>query len=276
MVRELILYKISSSQNLPVFHEDWEEDMGVKEKVVIITGAAAGIGAATARLFARHGAHLSLIDINEEGLRKVETDCKAQNLNVLTLKRDASMVVEIERAIDATVQRFGGIDILINNAIYRPIGPFLEIKEEDFDRGMFTNIKGYFFFGQKVVPHMLKRGGGRVINIASTFAFVGSQNLSAYCTCKGAVATMTRAMALDLGPMNIYVNAVAPGPIMTEGMKDLIEQVPSVYESRVRDVPIGRFGTPEEMAEVCLFLSSEKCSYMNGSVLVADGGYLTH
>jgi NAD(P)-dependent dehydrogenase (short-subunit alcohol dehydrogenase family) len=273
---ELILYKISASQNLPGFQEDWEEHMSVKEKVVIITGAAAGIGAATARLFAQHGAHLSLIDINEEGLKKVEADCRALNLNVLTLKRDASMVAEIERAINETVQRFGGIDILINNAIYRPIGPFLEIKEEDFDRGMFTNIKGYFFFGQKVVHHMLKRGGGRVINIASTFAFVGSENLSAYCTCKGAVATMTRAMALELGPMNIYVNAVAPGPIMTEGMKDLIERVPSVYESRIRDVPIGRFGTPEEIAEVCLFLSSEKCSYMNGTVLVADGGYLTH
>ena len=250
--------------------------MSVKDKVVIITGAAAGIGAATARLFARSGAHVSLIDIDEEGLKKVEADCKAMNPNVLALKRDASMVGEIERAINETVERFGGIDILINNAIYRAIGPFLEIKEEDFDRSLFTNIKGYFFFSQKVVPHMLKRGGGRVINIASTFAFVGSQNLSAYCTCKGAVATMTRAMALELGPMNIFVNAVAPGPIMTEGMRDLIERVPSVYESRVRDVPIGRFGTPEEIAEVCLFLASEKCSYMNGSVLVADGGFLTH
>jgi NAD(P)-dependent dehydrogenase (short-subunit alcohol dehydrogenase family) len=250
--------------------------MSVKDKVVIITGAAAGIGAATARLFARNGAHLSLIDIDEEGLRKVEADCKAGNPNILALKRDASAVAEIERTIGETVQRFGGIDILINNAIYRAIGPFLDIKEEDFDKSLFTNIKGYFFFGQKVIPHMLKRGGGRVINISSTFAFVGSQNLSAYCTCKGAVATMTRAMALELGPMNIYVNAVAPGPIMTEGMKDLIERVPSVYESRVRDVPIGRFGTPEEIAEVCLFLAGEKCSYMNGSIVVADGGFLTH
>ena len=250
--------------------------MSMKNKVVIITGAAAGIGAATARLFARNGAHLSLIDIDEEALKKVETDCKALNPNVLALKYDASMVAEIERAIRETLLRFGGIDVLINNAIYRAIGPFLEIREEEFDKSLFTNIKGYFFFAQKVVPHMLNRGGGRVINIASTFAFVGAQNLSAYCTCKGAVATMTRAMALELGSKNIFVNALAPGPIMTEGMKDLIHQVPSVYESRIRDVPMGRFGTPEEMAEMCLFLASEKCSYMNGSVLVADGGYLTH
>lgn len=247
--------------------------MGLKGKVVIITGAAAGIGAATARLFAREGADLTLIDIDEEGLKKVEAECQA---DVLALKCDASLLPEIERAITETLNRFGGIDILVNNAIYRPIGPFLEIEEEAFDRGLFTNIKGYFFFAQKVVPHMLKRGRGKIIHLASTFGFVGSQNLSAYCTCKGAVATMTRAMALELGPMKIFVNAVAPGPIMTEGMKDLIKQVPSVHESRVRDVPIGRFGTPEEVAEVCLFLASEACSYMNGSILVADGGFLTH
>ena len=183
---------------------------------------------------------------------------------------------ELDRAIKETLGRFGGIDILVNNAIFRAIGPFLEIKEDEFDRSLFTNIKGYFFFAQKVVPHMLKRGGGKVINIASTFGFVGSPNLSAYCTCKGAVVTMTKAMAVELGAMKIQVNAVAPGPIMTEGMKDLIRRVPDVYESRVRDVPMGRYGTPEEVAEVCLFLASEECSYMNGSVLVADGGFLTH
>jgi NAD(P)-dependent dehydrogenase (short-subunit alcohol dehydrogenase family) len=195
---------------------------------------------------------------------------------VLALKCDTSLLSELDRAITETLGIFGGIDILINNAIFRAIKPFLEIEEDEFDKSLFTNIKGYFFFAQKVVPHMLKRGGGRVINIASTFGLVGSLNLSAYCTCKGAVVTMTRAMALELAQKNIFVNAVAPGPIMTEGMRDLIERVPSVYESRIRDVPMGRFGTPEEMAEVCLFLASEECSYMNGSVLVADGGFLTH
>jgi NAD(P)-dependent dehydrogenase (short-subunit alcohol dehydrogenase family) len=251
-------------------------DMNLNGKVVIITGAAAGIGAATARLFARRGASLTLLDIDEEGLRKVETECKAAGAGVLALACDASLLPELDRAIKETLRRFGGIDILVNNAIFRAIGPFLEIKEDEFDRSLFTNIKGYFFFAQKVVPHMLKRGGGKVINIASTFGFVGSPNLSAYCTCKGAVVTMTKAMAVELGAMKIQVNAVAPGPIMTEGMKDLIQRVPDVYESRVRDVPMGRYGTPEEVAEVCLFLASDACSYMNGSVLVADGGFLTH
>jgi len=250
--------------------------MSLKGKVVILTGAAAGIGAATAKLFSRRGANLTLLDIDGEGLKKVEADCRALGAAVLALKCDTSLLSELDRAIAETLGRFGGIDLLINNAIFRAIKPFLEVEEDEFDRSLFTNIKGYFFFTQKVVPHMIKRGGGRVINIASTFGFVGSPNLSAYCTCKGAVVTMTRAMALELAAKKIFVNAVAPGPIMTEGMKDLIERVPGVYESRVRDVPMGRFGTPEEIAEVCLFLASEECSYMNGSVLVADGGFLTH
>ncbi|MFQ6110888.1 MAG: SDR family NAD(P)-dependent oxidoreductase [Nitrospinota bacterium] len=250
--------------------------MSLSGKVAIITGAAAGIGAATARLFARRGANLVLLDIAEEGLKKVESDCRASGSGVLALRCDTSLLPELDRAIAETLRRFDGIDILVNNAIFRAIKPFLEVEEDEFDKSLFTNIKGYFFFAQKVVPHMLKRGGGRVINIASTFGFVGSLNLSAYCTCKGAVVNMTRAMALELAEKNIYVNAVAPGPIMTEGMRELIERVPSVHESRIRDVPMGRFGTPEEVAEVCLFLASEECSYMNGSVLVADGGFLTH
>jgi NAD(P)-dependent dehydrogenase (short-subunit alcohol dehydrogenase family) len=250
--------------------------MDLNGKVVIISGAAAGIGAATARLFAQRGASLTLLDIDAENLARVEDECRAAGAGVLALTCDTSLLPELDRAVSETLQRFEGIDILINNAIFRAIGPFLEIGEEDFDRSLFTNIKGYYFFAQKVVPHMLTRGGGKVINIASTFAFVGAPNLSVYCTCKGAVVTMTKAMALELGSMGITVNAIAPGPIMTAGMKDLIQRVPSVHDARVSYVPMGRFGTPEEIAEGCLFVASDACSYMNGSVLTLDGGYLTH
>jgi len=250
--------------------------MSLNGKVVIITGPAAGIGAAAAKLFASEGAKLCLLDVDEINLKKVEADCRELGADVLALKCDVSLLPEIDNAIAEVIQQFEGIDILVNNAIFRAIKPFLEVEEDDFDQALFTNIKGYFFFVQKVVPHMIERQGGRVINIASTFGFVGSSNLSAYCTCKGAVVNMTRAMAFELAGDNIFVNAVAPGPIMTEGMSELIQRVPSVHDSRVKDVPMGRFGTPEEIAQVCLFLASDKCSYMNGSVLVADGGFLTH
>jgi len=250
--------------------------MHLEGKVVLITGAAAGIGAATARLFARNGAALALVDLDEKGLARVASECRASGAEVLALNRDASLVREIDRVLDETVGRFQGLDILINNAIYRAIRPCLEIEEEEFDQSLFTNIKGYFFLAQRAVPHMIQRGEGRIINMASTFGLVGSHNLSVYCTCKGAVINMTRAMALELAPKNIYVNAVAPGPIMTEGVEDLVRRMPSVYDARVRDTPMGRFGTPEEVAEVCLFLASRECSYMNGSILVADGGFLTH
>ena len=159
--------------------------MDLSGKGVIITGAAAGIGAATARLFARRGAGLALLDIDEEGLRKVEPDCRSSGAKVFALRCDTSLLPELDRAIRETLNRLEGIDILINNAIFRAIGPFLEIKEDEFDRSLFTNIKGYFFFAQKVVPHMLKRGGGKVINIASTFGFVGSPSLSALLHLQG-------------------------------------------------------------------------------------------
>jgi len=250
--------------------------MKLEGKVVIITGAAAGIGAATAQLFARNGASLVLVDLDEKGLAQTAAKCRAPGAEVLALNLDVSLVREIDRVLDETVGRFQGLDILINNAIYRAIKPCLEIEEEEFDQSLFTNIKGYFFMAQRAVPHMLQRGEGRIINMASTFGFVGSPNLSVYCTCKGAVINMTRAMALELASKNIYVNAVAPGPIMTEGVEDLVRRMPSVYEARVQDTPMGRFGTPEEVAEVCLFLASRECTYMNGSILVADGGFLTH
>lgn len=250
--------------------------MGLEGKVAIITGAAAGIGAAAARLFAQNRAQLSLIDIDAKGLEGVASECRGYGTEVLALDCDVSLLKEIDRVLAETLERFGGLDILINNAIYRAIKPCLEIQEEEFDQSLFTNIKGYFFLAQKAVPHMERRGEGRIINMASTFGFVGSPNLSVYCTCKGAVVNMTRALALELAEKNIYVNAVAPGPIMTEGVEDLVKRVPSVYEERIKDTPMGRFGTPEEVAEVCLFLAGKECSYMNGSVLVADGGYLTH
>lgn len=250
--------------------------MILKGKTAIITGAGAGIGAATAARFAREGANLTLVDINPSGLSRVESECRGHGAGVLALGKDASALSAMDEIAARTLEAFGRIDILVNNAAHRVFKPFLEVGPEEFRRTLEVNVFGYYFLIQKVVPHMVKAGGGRVINLASTFGLVGSPNLSPYCVCKGAVVNMTRTLALELAEKNIRVNAVAPGPIDTEGMRDIFHADPKVLEMRLADVPFHRLGRAEEMAEVCLFLASDSSSYVNGHNLVADGGFLAH
>ncbi len=250
--------------------------MILEGKTVVITGAAAGIGAATAKRFSREGANLTLVDIDESALGKVEAECQKNGAKVLSVGKDASDLSVMDEFVGQTVANFSGLDILVNTAIYRVFKPFLEVEPEEFRRSLEVNITGYFFLSQKVIPYMLEAGAGTIINIASTFGFVGSPNLSPYCISKGAVANMTRTLALELADKGIRVNGVAPGPIDTEGLRHIFHSDPKVLEMRLADVPIGRLGRPEEMAEVCLFLASDAASYINGHNLVADGGFLTH
>lgn len=250
--------------------------MILQGKTAIITGAAWGIGKAIAIRFAREGANLTLVDINESALAAMEAECRRQGAGVLAVGKDASDLAAMDEFVAATVARFGGVDILVNNAVYRVTKPFLEVQPEEFRRALEVNVSGYYFLTQKVVPHMLKRGGGNVVHISSQLGFVGARGLSAYCTSKGAVVNMTRALALELAEKNIRVNAIAPGPVDTEGLRAIYRGDPEGLRARLADVPLGRLGLPEEMAEVCLFLASERSSYVNGHNLVADGGFLTH
>lgn len=250
--------------------------MALNGKTAILSGAGAGIGAATARRFSQEGANLALIDLDEEALANTERDCRKGEGGLLTVCDDASNPNAMDSLIAETIARFGQIDILVNNAVYRVHKPFLEITHEEFQRSLEVNVTAYYFFAQKVVPHMIEAGGGSIINLSSTFGFVGSPGLSPYCISKGAVANMTRTLALELAENNIRVNAVAPGPIETEGMRALIEKDPKVLEMRLADVPFHRLGKPEEIARVCLFLAGDASSFVSGHNLVADGGFLTH
>lgn len=250
--------------------------MILKGKTAVITGAASGIGAATAVRFAREGANLTLVDIDGPGLSRIEAECGQNGRKVLPVSKDASDLAAMDEVVGRTAEEFGGLDVLVNNAVFRVFKPFLDVEPEEFRRSLEVNVTGYYFLAQKAIPHMLKAGAGSIINISSTFGFVGSPNLSPYCISKGAVANMTRTLALELAEKNIRVNAVAPGPIDTEGLRDIFHADPKVLEMRLADVPSGRLGRPEEMAEVCLFLASDASSYVNGHNLVADGGFLTH
>ena len=250
--------------------------MSLAGKTVIITGAARGIGKAAAIRFAREHVNLTLVDIDEEHLRAVESECRRHGVEVLPIVNDASKPSSMDEFVRETADRLGGIDILLNNCIHRVTKPFLEVQPEEILRSLEVNVAGYYILTQKVVPYMEKRGSGSVIHISSQLGFVGTEKLSAYCTCKGAVVNMTRTLALELAQKNIRVNAVAPSPTDTEGLSHVYHGNPTMLESRLADVPMRRLGRPEEIAEVCLFLADEASSYVTGHNLVADGGFLTH
>lgn len=245
--------------------------MQFEDKTALITGGAQGIGAATARRLVAEGANVVVADINAESLSQMKAELGDRFVGE---EADCGLSTDIDRAIESAVGRFGGLDILVCGAIYRAKGPFLDVEEGDLDRALAVNIKGYFLAVQKAVPHFRSRGGGKVVLISSTFGFVGAPDFSVYCTTKGAVVNMARTLAFELARENINVNAVAPGPIMTEGMAAMIAKDPTIEGHRTAGMPLPRFGTPEEVADSILFLASDQAGYLHGHNLVVDGGYL--
>ena len=253
-----------------------EESLELEGKIALITGGAQGIGAATAKLFAREGAYVAAADIDESKLRVLSKEIEATGGHMIGIRANCGRSEEIDRMITETVSKFGGLDILVTAAIFRPEKPVpvMEVTEEYLDKALAVNIKGYFLSVQRAVPEFRKRGGGKVVLISSNFGFVGAPNYSVYCSCKGAIVNMARALTYELAKENINVNAVAPGPIMTDGMRALIKADPSIETHRTENMPLPRFGTPEEVAESILFLASDRSSYVHGHNLVVDGGYL--
>lgn len=248
--------------------------MELAGKVALITGGAQGIGAATARLFARNGAKVAVGDLNAGLLADLEASVTGEGGEFLGIEADFGKSSDIENAISRTASEFGGLDIVVCGAIYRPTKRIDEVTEEDLDTAWNVNIKGYFLTVQKALPELRKRGGGNVIFISSTFGFVGAPDFAVYCTSKGAIVNMARAFAVELASEGIKVNAVAPGPIMTEGMERLIAEDPSIETHRTANMPLSRFGLPDEIAESILFLASDRSRYVHGHNLVVDGGYL--
>ena len=248
--------------------------MELAGKVALITGGAQGIGAATARLFAKNGASVAVADLNSERLADLQTAVETNDGQFLGIEADFGQSADIESAVNQTAARFGGLDIVVCGAIFRPTKRIDEVTEKDLDLAWNVNIKGYFLTVQKALPELRKRGGGNVILISSTFGFVGAPDFSVYCTSKGAIVNMARAFAVELASEGINVNAVAPGPIMTEGMERLIADDPSIETHRTANMPLPRFGLPDEVAESILFLASDRSRYVHGHNLVVDGGYL--
>ena len=245
-------------------------------KVALVTGASRGIGRAIALRLASEGAAIYLAaDGTRPELEDVMAGCAAAGApDAACAVHDLMREGEAERMVDAARQRLGRIDILVNNAGIRVRKAFGDFTHEEFDRVVAVNLRAPFFTSQAVLPIMLAQGGGHVIHIASQLGIVASRYGAVYSLTKAGLIQLTRSMALELAAKGIRVNAVCPGPVSTEGF--VAGRNPGELEQRARDVPIGRFGTVEEVAGVVAFLVSKDAAYVAGHALVMDGGYIVH
>jgi 3alpha(or 20beta)-hydroxysteroid dehydrogenase len=233
-------------------------------KVAIVTGAARGIGEATARRFVAEGADVVLADRRDDLGRAVAADLGA---------RYVSLDVTSEAAWASVVDDVGGVDVLVNNAGIMRIAPLLETDLDTFRKVVETNLVGAFLGTKAVAPGMRERGGGSIVNFSSPQGFEGRHGMSAYTSSKFAVRGLTRTAALELGPLGIRVNTVVPGPTRT-AMTERRGWTDSDYDAAYAGLPLGRMATPEEIAAVCVFLASHESSFCTGSDFTADGGVL--
>jgi len=245
--------------------------MVLKDKVSIITGGARGIGKEIALRFAQEGAKIVICDINEEELAKAKADLQNFDKNVSTFKVDVSNYKEVEKMVADVLESYKRIDILVNNAGITRDALILRMEEEDWDKVIAVNLKGVFNCTKLVAKVMLKQREGRIINISSIIGIIGNAGQTNYSASKAGIIGFTKSVAKELASRGINVNAIAPGFIQTE-MTDRLPQ--EIKEKMLERIPMGRFGTPKDIAEVALFLASPASSYITGQVIVVDGGMI--
>lgn len=243
-------------------------------KTTIVTGAGSGIGRACALAFAREGAKVALV-----GRRKDRLDNVAREIgdSALPLAADVSRKQEIDRVVDQATARFGGLNVLLNNAGLLHIGTAEEITEQQWDETFNINVRGLWLLSRAVLPHMRKAGGGSIVNMASVLGINGARNRAAYAPSKGAVVLLTKCMAIDHGHENIRVNAICPSFVetdLTAGVLSKAADPEAVRRERVAVHPIGRLGQPEDIAGLAVYLASDESSWVTGAVFPVDGGYL--
>lgn len=247
----------------------------LKDKVAVVTGAASGIGRATALLFAREGAKVVVADVLDESARGTADTIKKNRGEAVFVHTDVSRAQEVSDAIRSAVRNYGKLDILFNNAgIEGPSKNTADYPEDAFDKVISVNLKGVWLGMKYGIPEMLKNGGGSIINTASVAGLVGFQSSSAYCASKGGIIQLTKAAALEYAKNKIRVNAIAPGIIRTPMIERAFHGDPEMEKSMLQLEPIGRFGEPEEIASAALFLASDESSFVTGHVLAVDGAFV--
>ena len=249
--------------------------MRLKGKVCIVTGGGSGIGRATCLLFAKEGASVVVADKRQEAAEAVAAEGAAAGATMLPTMMDVSRDDDAQRVVHQTVDAFGRLDVLVNNAGYGFAGTVVDTDEEAWDDLMAVNVRGVYLCSKHAIPAMAKNGGGAIVNTASVVAAVGIRNRAAYCASKGAVAALTRAIAIDHVAEGIRCNAVAPGTIDTPYFDEILRKSPVAADSRkaleARQL-LGRLGTPEEIAAGILFLASDESRFATGTILTIDGG----
>jgi len=245
-------------------------------KSAVVTGAANGIGRATALVFGAEGARLVVTDIDAEGLDRLRAELEAQGVEVETVMGDVSQDADARRMINAAVERYGRLDVLVANAGVIPLGAITESTAEDWDRVMSIDGRGMFLTCKYAIEAMLQTGGGAIVCLSSISGIAGQARQSTYGPAKFAASGLTKHLAVEWADKGIRVNAVAPGTIRTEAVRRLPEQPGGTeyVEEIIKNHPMGRLGEPEEVARAIAFLASDDASFITGAILAVDGGYL--
>ena len=244
-------------------------------KLAIVTGAGRGIGAVIAETFARAGADLVIADINDDSARKIAEKTQQIGRKVLVVKADVASPADVDRLFGAVQEKFGGVDILVNNTGIWFRRPFLEITDSEWDNVLSVNLKGTFMCSQRAARMMMTKRTGCIINIASHAGIFYSRGQGVhYAASKAAIVQLTRVLAFELGPLGIRINAIAPGGIDTSGSTTASQVDVSASQGLVSFNPLGHKGAPEDIAHAALFLASRMAAFITGQTLVVNGGTL--
>jgi NAD(P)-dependent dehydrogenase (short-subunit alcohol dehydrogenase family) len=254
-------------------------DRVLEGKSAIITGGGHGIGLATARILSQRGANVILADLNEKDGKRAEAEIAAAGGKAAFVRTDVSREKDVNDLVRLSVSRFGRLDILVNNAGVIRLTPLLEISEQEWDLILDVNLKGTFLCAKAAVPEMVRNGGGCIVNTASPVFQRALADCGHYIAAKGGVASLTKAMALEWGPLGVRVNCVVPGPtetsndMMWPGMSE--DEIPPARLEVAKTVPLGRLGKPEDVARASAWLCMPDAAFVTGAILPADGGAMT-
>ena len=246
-------------------------------KVAMVTGAGSGIGRAAAELFAAEGAAVAVLDLLGEAAEETVGKIEAEGGTAIALAANVALAADVESAVARAGRELGRLDVLYNNAGVNSTGSVSDATEDDWDRCFAVNAKGTFLCSRAAVPYLEQGQGGAIVNQGSVAGLVAVPNFAAYCAAKGAVVALTRSMAIDLAGRRIRVNAICPGTVFTPLMEPMLRargdgDLEAGLAKTVVKYPIGRLGTPAEIARVALFLASDDASFLTGSIVTADGG----